>query len=173
MLAWGVTTFEAAKRIVFGSRRRMAGTVYGTVVVMGSITAGSQGDADPWRLAVIVSTTVLVLWIAHVYAHALGESVERDKRLDRAELASVAGREFAIPLAAVGPVAALLLGAFGFVRETRAVWLALAIGVATLAVQGFRYARLERIGAVGTLASTATSAALGLVIVALEALLAH
>jgi hypothetical protein len=170
MLARGVTTFEAAKRIVFGSRRRMAGTVYGTVVVMGAITAGSQGDADPWRLAVIVSTTVLVLWIAHVYAHALGESVERDKRLDRAELASVAGREFAIPLAAVGPVAALLLGAFGFVRETRAVWLALAIGVATLAVQGFRYAR---IGAVGTLASSATSAALGLVIVALEALLAH
>lgn len=168
-----MTAFEAAKRILFGSRERIAGTVYGTVVVMGAITAGSQGNADPWRLGVIVMTTVLVLWVAHVYAHALGESVERDRRLDRAELASVASREFAIPLSAVGPVGALLLGAFGIVRETRAIWLALALGVATLAVQGLRYARLERIGTPGTLAATATSAGLGLVIVGLKALLAH
>ena len=84
--------------------------------------------------------TVLVLWIAHVYAHTLAESLERGRRLDRAELVSVARRELAIPAAAVAPVAALVLAALGVLGEQTAVWLALGIGVVTLSVQGARYA---------------------------------
>ena len=99
------------KRLVFGSAGSIAGTVYGTIIVMATVTAGSNGEqTDAWRLSVIVVATVLVLWIAHVYAHALAESLERRRRLDRRELASVARRELAIPAAAVAPVAALVLG---------------------------------------------------------------
>jgi hypothetical protein len=125
------------------------------------------------RLSVVVLVTVLVLWTAHVYAHALAESLELRRRLDRAELGSVAQRELAIPAAAVAPVAALVLAALGVLGEQTAVWLALGIGVATLGVQGARYATVEQLDRTGTLVLIAINVVLGLVIVALKALLAH
>jgi hypothetical protein len=160
--------------LLFGSAGGIAGTVYGTIVVMATVTAGSHGeDTDAWRLAVVVGVTVLVLWVAHLYSHALAESLERGKRLDRAELGSVARRELAIPAAAVAPITALVLAALGILSEETAVWLALGVGVATLAVQGARYATVERLGGAGTLAAIALNLFLGLVIVGLEASVAH
>lgn len=161
-------------QLVFGSAGGIAGTVYGTIVVMATVTAGSYGgQMDARRLSVAVVVTVLVLWIAHVYAHALAESLERGRRLDGAELGSVARRELAIPVAAVAPVAALVLAALGVLGEQTAVWLALGIGVATLGVQGARYATVEQLDRTGTLVLIAINVVLGLVIVALKALLAH
>jgi hypothetical protein len=163
-----------AKRLLFGSAGGIAGTVYGTIVVMATVAVGSHGeDTDAWRLAVVVGVTVLVLWVAHVYSHALAESLERRRRLDRGELGSVARRELAIPAAAVVPIAALVLAAVGVLREQTAVWLALGVGVATLAVQGARYATVEQLGRAGTLAAIALNLILGLVIVGLEASVAH
>jgi hypothetical protein len=73
----------------------------------------------------------------------------------------------------VWPVAMLVLAAFGVLGEQMAVWLAFGFGVATLAVQGARYATVERLGRPGTLATIALNVFLGLVIVGLEALLTH
>jgi hypothetical protein len=148
--------------------------VYGTIVVLASLTAGGKAfQHNLWHLAAIVVVTVLVLWIAHVYAHGLGESLEAGRRLDIAELGAIAGRELAIPLAAVVPTATLALGAVGFFRAGTAVWIAVAICVATLAAQGLRYARLERLSRVGTLVAVALNLALGLAIVALKVVVAH
>jgi hypothetical protein len=160
-------------RIVLGTSDTIAGTVYGTIVVMGAITAGAQGVRDPWRLAAAVAATVIVLWLAHVYSHGLGEAVGRGRQLDRAELVAVARRELTIVLAAVAPVFALVLGGIGLVRESTAIWLALAVGLATLAVQGFRYAALEGLGARGTAKGVAVNVALGLAIIAAKVALAH
>src|SRR4249919_2027727 len=116
--------------MLLGSRWGIAGSVYGAVVVMGTITAGSAGRTrNASVLATVTAATVVVLWIAHVYAHSLGESLEQERTLTRSELASVARREASIPLAAVGPVLALVAGALGVARETTAVWAALGIGV--------------------------------------------
>jgi hypothetical protein len=155
------------------SAHRIAGTVYGTIVVMATVAAGGKGRVDAWELAVLVTATAVVLWIAHVYSHGLGESIESGHRLDRAELAVVARQEVSIVLAAAGPVLALVLGAAGIFRESRAVWLALTIGLLTLAAQGLRYARVERLGRLGTCTAVGINLALGLVIVGLKALLAH
>jgi hypothetical protein len=161
-------------QLVFGSRRSIAGTVYGTIVVLAALTAGGKAfEDDLWHLAAIVVTTVLVLWIAHVYAHGLGESLGQGRRLDAAELGAVAGRELAIPLAAVAPTAILVLGALNVFRGSTAVWLADGLCVATLAVQGLRYALLERLSWLGTLASVAINLALGLAIVGLKVAVAH
>jgi hypothetical protein len=165
---------DAFKRIMFGRGRAVAGTVYGTIVAMATVAAGSRGhETDTARLAVLVGATVLVLWIAHVYAHVLAESVERRRRLDVAEFAAVARRELAIPAAAVAPAGTLVLAGFGVLEEQTAVWIALGFGVATLAFQGFRYAALERLDRGGTAVSVALNVCLGLVIVGLEASLAH
>jgi hypothetical protein len=156
-----------------GTPGSIAGTIYGTIVVMGAIAAGAAADLDAWRLAPVVVVTVVVLWIAHVYAHSVGESIERGRTLDRAELMSVGRRELAIPLAAVAPTAALLLGAAGVLREATAVWLAFGAGLAALLVQGLRVARLERLGRLATVASVGLNLAFGLVIVLLKSLVGH
>ena len=44
----------------------------------------SVGD----KLVVVVAATASVIWIAHVYAHGLGESIERGHRLDWGELSA-------------------------------------------------------------------------------------
>ena len=169
----GVGTGGRLRRIVLGTSGSIAGTVYGTIVVMGVVTAGSGGARGPWELIAIVVSTVLVLWIAHVYAHGLGEAIGRGRRLDRPEFVSVARRELAIPLAAVAPTAALALGGFGLVKNATAVWLAMAMGLVALAVQGARYSALEGLGRLGTVESIGLNLAFGLVIVALKAFIAH
>jgi hypothetical protein len=162
------------RQVVFGIGSGIAGTVYGTIIVMAVIAAGSRGaHTDPWRLAVLVAGTVLVLWVAHVYAHALSESVAAERRLGWVEVRGLARREAAVPLAAVAPIGALVLGALEVIREQNAIRLALGIGVATLAVQGLRYARVERFGRIATLVAVAVNVTLGLVIVALEVAVSH
>ena len=161
-------------QFVFGSPTTIAGTVYGTIVVLALLAAGGKAfEHDLWRLVAIVVTTVLVLWMAHVYAHGLGESLQAGRRLDAGELGAIARRELAVPLAAVAPTVALMLGAVGLLGGRRAVLLAFALGVATLAVQGLRYAWVERLGRTGTLAVVALNIALGLVLVGLEVLVSH
>jgi hypothetical protein len=148
---------------------RIAGSVYGTIVVLGVLAAGSESEAiDAWELDVLMVGTVLVLWIAHVYAHGIADSVSAGKPLDREAIRSLAVREVSIVLAAVGPAIVLLLGAFGLMGDENAVWLALAIGTLVLAFQGLRYAEATALRRRGTVVVVAINVALGLVIVALK-----
>ena len=171
-----MASFHAVLRRLFlgGSRSGIAGSVYGTIVVMGTLTAGSAGvRADASDLAIVTSATVIVLWLAHVYAHGLGESLERTRAVTRAELVGIMHKESSIPLAAVGPVCALLLGAASVLKESTAVWVAFGIGVATLAAQGVRYARAEQLGRTGTFLAVAVNLALGLSLVLLKTAVVH
>ena len=163
-----------AHHVVLGSARSIAGTVYGTIVVMSVVAAGAElGRTDPARLAGLAASTAIVFWLAHVYAHALETSVRSQRRLTARRLTEVARHESAIPLAAVVPTVSLVLGAMGVFRETTAIWIALLSGVATLGVVGARYAAIENLGRLGTLLSIAANLALGLAIVGLKAGLGH
>ena len=77
-----------------------------------------------------------------------------------------------MPLVAVVPTAVLVLGAVGSLESRTTVLMALAVGVAILAVQGARYARAESLGLVGTVVAIALNTALGLTLVFLEVLVA-
>src|SRR4051812_34271030 len=128
------------RRLLHGHVETISGTVYGTIVVLAMLTAGAADyESDPWRLVVIVGTGAIVLWAAHVYAHGLGESVKRRSRLTRPQVVEIAARDSAILLAAVLPIAAITLGAMGTLSPNFALWLALGLGVAALAVQAVRY----------------------------------
>ena len=122
---------------------------------------------------VIVVTTVLVLWLAHVYAHGLEKSLEAGRRLRASELEQIARQQLAIPAAAVAPAVALTLGAVGVFRESTAVWIAFILGVVTLAVQGLRYAAVERMSGRATIVAVLINLALGLALVALEVFVSH
>jgi hypothetical protein len=164
----------SSRRLSDGSPQGIAGEVYGTIVVMGALAAGAHGGTiRSGELAGIVAGTAIVLWIAHVYAHSLAETISRGRRLDRAEVVSVARREVAMLLAAVLPVGALLLGALGILQDSTAGWLAMGFGLATLAIAGFQYATVERLGFLASALTIAVNLALGLVIVGLKAGLGH
>jgi hypothetical protein len=139
---------------------------------MATLTAAYASEKDPWKLAITVAAAVFVLWLAHVYAHTLGEAVAegRQKLFD---MGAVARRELGIVLAAALPIVALLLGAIGVFRETSAVWVALGIGLFTLGAEGVRFARIEGLGPGGTLVATGLNVALGLFVVALKIVVAH
>jgi hypothetical protein len=107
--------------------------VYGTVVVMATLTIGYAGETHSWTLAIAVFCAAFVLWFAHVCAHGVSESIVKRRRLALRELTSVASHERGILLAAAVPTSVLLLGAGNVMRETAAVWLALASGLVTLA----------------------------------------
>ena len=138
------------------------------------IVAGARSFPDePGNIAVLVLVTCLVFWLAHVYAHAVGRSVAQEQRLSLAELRDVARHEAAIVEAVLPPVVALLLGALGVLSPRAAVWAAFGLGLAVLAAQGLVFARVERLGRLGTLAVVAANLGLGLLLVALKLLLAH
>jgi hypothetical protein len=158
---------------IVGTGGGIASTVYGTVVVMATITAGYAAESHPWRLAVLVWTTALVLWIAHLYSHGLAESISRRQRLSVPELEDIARRELGLLMAAAVPSAALLLGALGIMRESSSVWLALGIGLATLAAEGLRYARIETLGRTATITIVGANLAVGLLVVVLKLVVAH
>jgi membrane-associated PAP2 superfamily phosphatase len=164
----------ALSNLVLGSRERIAGTVYGTIVALASLTAGaSANEHDLWQLDAILGVSVLVLWVAHVYAHGLGESLDSGRRLTAAELGAIARREFSIPLAAVLPMTAVALGALNVFQDRTALWVALGAGVATLTAQGVRYAQLEHLSRTATIVTVGLNLAFGLVIVVLKAVVAH
>jgi len=164
---------RAITRVLFGVGGGIAGTVYGTIVAMATLTAAYATQKQPWRLAGIVASAAVVLWVAHLYAHGLSESIVKNRRLTRDELGALFGRELGILLAAAAPTAALVLGALGVFHETTAIWIALGVGLVTLAAEGIRFARLERLGPMGTVVAMAINLALGLVVVALKVLVAH
>jgi hypothetical protein len=76
-------------------------------------------------------------------------------------------------LSVVLPAAALVIGALGIIGGSVAIWLALGLGVAALAAQGVRYARLERLSKTGTTIVVGLNLVLGLSLVILKVIVVH
>jgi hypothetical protein len=159
--------------VLFGTRDTIAGAVYGTVIAMATITAESKTSLSAWLLLLTEAATVTTLWVAHVYAASLQMSIRTERRLHLPEIAHVAYEERAIVLAGVLPGIALALGGLKVCKTSTAIWLALGAGLLVLAVQGVRYARIERMGFTGTALAIGVNLALGLAIVLLKAAVMH
>ena len=157
-----------------GVEGRIASTVFGTITAMATVAAYGRAFPDsPWTVEELVLSTAVVLWIAHVYTHGLSESLSEGHHLHVKEVRRLAGRELGILLAVIPPTLALLLGAVGAIDETASIWLALAVGLVILSLEGLRYSRIERLGLGGTLLAVGLNAGLGLLVVLLKAEVLH
>ena len=153
---------------------RLGGFIYGTIVVLSVLVAGSRAyPDDAGRIAVLVVVTSTVFWLAHVYAHGVADSISREEHISLPDLRRMARREGAVVEATLPPVVALLLGAVGVLSTDAAVWLAFALGLAVLAIEGVVVARVERFGALGTMVMVAANLTLGLALVVLKLVVAH
>jgi hypothetical protein len=163
---------SSVRRYALGER--LGGFIYGTIIVLAVLVAGAKAyPHDAGKIAALIVITCVVFWLAHVYSHAVALVVAREQHLALAELGHIARREGSLVEAAVPPVAALLLGAVGLISTRAAVWAAFVLGLAVLAVQGVVFARVERLGWLGTATVVTTNVGLGVVLVALKLLVAH
>jgi hypothetical protein len=153
---------------------RLSGLIYGTIIVLAVVVSGAKAyPHDAARIAALVAVTSVVFWLAHVYAHSLAHTVARNEHLSLSQFRHIARRESSIIGAAVPPVAALLLGAVGLLSTRVAAWAAFGVGLAVLVVQGFIYARIERLSWLGTVAVVATNMGLGVALVGLKLLVTY
>jgi hypothetical protein len=153
---------------------RVAGFTYGTLVTLSMVIAGAKVYPDgPAQIAAFVVLTTLGLWLAHVYAHTVGQSVSHGRRVRPAELRHIARREGAMVEAALPPVVPLLLAAVGLISTQLAIWAAFGLGLVVLAVQGVQFARIERLSRVRTVVAVAGNVGVGLILVGVKLLLAH
>jgi hypothetical protein len=153
---------------------RLGGFIYGTVVALAVIIASARSyEHAPGHIALLVAATSAGLWAAHVYAHGVGESVARDQHLSLAELGHIARREGSIVEAAVPSLVILVAGALGLVSDSVAIWGALVAGMVVLAAQGILFARVERLGWLGTTAVVCANLLLGFGIILVKLLVTH
>lgn len=152
----------------------LAGAVYGAILVTSVIAAASAEKGLSLGLLVLtVAVTILVFWLAHVYARALAHSVTAGTRITWPELRGLATHEWPLLQAALPSIAFLVLGWLGLFERPAALWLAVGSGVAMLVAWGFVYARAEGLGPAGTALAVSINAAFGLAVVALKAFVSH
>ncbi len=148
-------------------------SVYGVILVSGMIVVAGGSGTSAWQLFWQVAVTVVVFWAAHVYAGTVarhGLEHDRVRGLGEAFQLSVR-RSLGLLASSAIPLVILLLGATDVVEDSRALWAALWAGVLVLAVLGWiAFARrgatwpIRVAGALGT-------AAFGLVMMLLKALI--
>jgi hypothetical protein len=167
----GRSTPALLARISTGER--LAGFTYGTIVVLSVLVAEAPQSTKPGTIAEVVAATCFTFWLAHVYAHSLGHSLTHRSHFSVAALREIGVREASILEAGVPPLVALLLGAAGILGGEAAVWLAFALGLGVLAVQGVVYARIERLGRTSAIVVVTLNIGLGLLLALLKIVLAH
>ncbi|KQX05529.1 hypothetical protein ASC59_15590 [Leifsonia sp. Root1293] len=112
--------------------------VYGIVLVTTLVSVGWKFDTDGEVLLFIVGT-VWVFWLTHIYAAVVASRRTAEGRaqpIGRA-IGAAAGHSVGMLLAMLLPSVALATATFGWVDEYVAYYIALWIGVLTLAVIGW------------------------------------
>jgi hypothetical protein len=154
-------------------RANVAGAIYGQVLVTSFVAALSEAESiDAGEIFGGLLVTMLVFWLAHVYADAVAQRLEHKDPLTWREVWNIAKYEWPMLQAAVPALLALCLGWAGALPTLTAVRLAIGVGVVALLAWGFVIARVSRLSALATLGSVALNGAFGLGIVALK-LLVH
>lgn len=151
-----------------------AGAIYGSLLAASVVAGTGPGHQppEPGQLTALLLATGVVFWLAHVYAHLVGEKSSR-ALVSLQEFRVCAKREWPIVQAAVPPAAAVVIGAFLGLSDAGAAWLALAVAVGSqlgwalyvAAKAGATRSRLVVAGVVNLI--------LGLLIVLLKAALTH
>lgn len=120
--------------------------VYGVLLVAGLIVIASLHATSTVEVLVVVVTTVVVFWAAHIYAGTIARHGLEDKETSLGEAFRAAQRASAgLLVAALVPCLFLLLGTLRIVPDGLSAWLALSSCILILGVLG--YIAFERRGA--------------------------
>jgi hypothetical protein len=114
-------------------------SVYGTVLVSGIIVATGTHGISSFQVFLSVFGTVIVFWAAHVYANTLAghDAAAAEHANLSSSLWNSIRRSTGFLTSALPPSVVLLLGALKAIDDTVAIWTALWLGVAILALLGY------------------------------------
>jgi hypothetical protein len=148
--------------------QRLVGTVHGTIVTASVFAiSGGVDSLTPLEAGLYVLSTVVVFWLAHAWGHVLGFRAAGHPEHGVLECLK---DQFPIVEAAGPPLAALVIaGALGSSDEN-AINIAMAVCVGQLGLLGAGVARREGQPHYRVAMTAAGCAALGLVMVALKAI---
>ena len=147
-------------------------SVYGVILVSGMIVVSATHDATSWEVFWTVVVTVIVFWMAHVYAGTVAHhGLDHGRVLGiRESFREALMHSWGLLASALIPCFILLLGATEAVPDYLAIWLALWAGVLVLAILGYiAFARRGAAWPVRVLGGL-TTAAFGLVLMLMKAI---
>jgi hypothetical protein len=148
-----------------------ARAIYGQILVTSMVGALSEdSDIDAEYILVSVGATMLVFWLAHVYAEAMSRGLEAGRHLGWAEIRGLAAGEWPLVQATFPTAIVLALGAVGAFSTETAVDVAIAVGVVALFTWGLAIGRASGTSWAAAQFGAAISAGFGLVVVGLKAL---
>lgn len=148
-------------------------SVYGTLLVSGMIVASGSHGATSWETFLSVLGTVIVFWVAHVYAGTVathGVVPGNEARLSAAFRKSVR-RSLGFLTSALLPSLVLLIGALRIIPDGVAIWVALWLGVVILGALGYSAFTLRGSGWTMRIVGCLGTAALGVAMILLKALI--
>lgn len=159
-------------RLLLGmATRNPARTIYGTIVATSVLAVESALRTELGDLLLTELVTVIVYWLAHVYADYAAQPPEPGGRAALARLGATAAHEWALVAASFVPMAAVLVVAAAGEPTPRAATVGLSTGVALLFGWGAAAARAGGRSRRSSLVFGGVSSAFGLTLIALKALL--
>lgn len=157
----------------FHAVERSSHAIYGLVIITSSLVADRAVAED-------AATSLLVLWgagvvliLAHLYSGAVAEAGEKGRWLTHAERHLLIADNVPVLAAVVLPSLLILAAAAGLLELAIALDLAIILSVAALFTVGVLQSRKQGANTVVQLGLGALGGVIGVVVILLEAILAH
>jgi protein-S-isoprenylcysteine O-methyltransferase Ste14 len=172
-VADGSETAAPKRDVRLSAHRRaeqFAAAIYGTIVAAGVLavsSAAADDGSDALETAVYMVATVVVLWLAHAWAHTLGDRAVSEH--EARELRQVLVHDLPLALSVLPALAALALASLFGASDERAIDAAIWVCAIVLGAAGAGIARREGASTLNVIGSAAGTAALGMVLVVLKA----
>jgi len=152
---------------------REASSVAIGLVVSGSVIAAAAGQQPPLvALCVGIVGSVVVYWLAGVYAAALASGIRSGRRVFHGAL-RIAGRSWPVPASSLLPVGALVIASALGATIATAATIALLLSIAVLFVYGYLAGRAAGLSPAGRVGSAVIAAALGVGLLVLKGVVGH
>lgn len=147
-------------------------SVYGLILVSGMIVVGTSYTGTSLGALVTVVVTVIVFFLAHVYAGTIAGMAKDHSRGDlRRSLVGAVHHSEGMLIVAIAPVTVLLLGVSRVIDDEFAIWAALCVDTAILGALGWFAVARWNAGFWPRLASALITAAFGGALVGLKVII--
>jgi hypothetical protein len=149
-------------------RGNLQSNLYGLILVTSVIVTLGGQSVELMGVALVVTSSVFAL--AHAWAHALAEAAKKHAAVDRNHFVASLGHEWPIVQAALPAALVLALATTGLYSKDTGLWIAAGVNVVLLFVWGAGVRELAGATLAQAMSAGMSTAALGLVLVGLKAL---
>jgi hypothetical protein len=151
----------------------VAAGAYGTVLVLAALSVIGVAEVSVGYGAELVFGVGVATWVAHLFAELLGGHVDRQRPLERAELARAMVDGCPILASTVLPACVLLLGRLDAIPEKTARSAAIVVAVAQLLAIGYVVGQVAPARRRAAWIFGTVTVGIGVAVVAVTTLLGH